>query len=42
VGLIAEASPIFSLGYGEDDDKETDLVSLNLDQVFKDTPFFSL
>lgn len=31
--MLPEASPIFSLGYGEDDDKETDVASLKIGQV---------
>lgn len=31
-GLSGEASPIFSLGYGEDDDKETDVTSFKVGQ----------
>jgi len=31
-GLSGEASPVFSLGYGEDDDKETDVVTFFVNQ----------
>ena len=32
-GLSGEASPIFSIGYGEDDDKETDVAEFIVGQV---------